>query len=400
MATFKYVAKDVKGKRLKGVRDAGGENELKAILKREKLLLIKAKELDEKRGKKDRFKIVRPKDIAIVTRELAAMLDGGVSLLRSVTILSTQDKKPGIKKALRAIKDDITAGYPFSYALSKHPKYFDNLYISMVKSGEESGNLDVVMNRIAKSLEKAEEIKGKVKGALIYPSVVLSLTMAVIFLLVAFVLPTFVSIFEDTGAEIPPLTAAVIAFSLWSNKNWYWVIVGIVVLVFAIKKVIKTEKGKRIYNKLQMRLPLFGNVIRKAINARFTRVMATLLESGVPILKSFEIVADAVGNVVVGEAILGVKREVEAGETISKPLEKSGVFPAMVVNMIDVGEESGNLVEMLNKVADFNERELEQAIRDMLAMFEPVVILILGVVVGTLVVAMYLPIFGLADAIA
>lgn len=401
MATFNYIATDIKGKKTKGVREAASEAELKIILKREKLLLKKSKEVKEKDlSKKEKFKIVRPKDIAIMTRELAAMLDGGVSLLRAVTILSTQDKKPGVKKALRDIKDDISSGYPLSYALSKHSKYFDSLYVSMVKSGEASGNLDVVMDRIAGALERAEEIKGKVKGALIYPTVVLSMTMGVIFLLVAFVLPTFVEIFESTGAEIPPLTQAVMAFSLWSNKYWYLIILGVVLAVVAFRKAIKTPKGKKIWNRVQLKLPLFGNVIQKNINARFTRVMATLLESGVPILKSFEIVAEAVDNVIIGDALMKVKEEIESGETICKPLEKADIFPAMVVNMIDVGEESGNLVEMLNKVADFNERELEQAIRDMLAMFEPVVILILGVVVGTLVVAMYLPIFGLADAIA
>lgn len=399
MATYKYIAKNLKGKKVRGVKNSISERELKALLKREKLLLISAKEVEEKENSKERFKIVKGKDIAILTRELAAMLDGGVSLLRSVTILSTQDKKPGVKKALMQIKEDISSGYPFSHALSKH-KYFDSLYVNMVKSGEESGNLDVVMERIAKALENAEEIKGKVKGALIYPTVVLSMTMGVIFLLVAFVLPTFVEIFASTGAEIPPLTAGVMAVSLFCNKYWYLIIIAIVGFIFGIKKIIKTKKGKRVFNRIQLKLPLFGPVIKKAINARFTRVLATLLESGVPILRSFEIVADSVGNEIVGDSILVVKKEIEAGESISKPLEKAGMFPAMVVNMIDVGEESGNLVEMLNKVADFNERELEQAIRDMLAMFEPIIILILGVVVGVLVVAMYLPIFGLADAIA
>lgn len=401
MYLYKYVVKDLEGKKKKGEREANSEAELRKKLKRDKLILIEANiKTEEKRGKKERFKIVTAKDVAVLTRELAAMLDGGISLLRAVTILSKQDKKPGIKRALNDIKEDIKAGYPFSHALAKHPKYFDGLYISMVRSGEAAGNLDDVMNRIANALERAEEIKAKVKGAMIYPSVVMALTLSVIFLLVAFILPTFVGIFEDTGAEIPPLTQGVMTFSLWSNKYWYIVVLVAIIVFFSIKKFIKTKRGKVIYNRIQLRVPLFGPVIRKAINARFTRVLSTLLHSGVPILKSFEIVADAVDNVVVGESLMRVKKDIESGETIARPLEREGIFPAMVVNMIDVGEESGTLVEMLEKVADFNEKELEQAIRDMLAMFEPLIILVLGIAVGVLVIAMYLPIFGLADAIA
>ncbi len=399
MPIYKYTAINRSGKKIKGIKESISEEDLKIILRREKLLLKEAIELKEKEKKGSRFQVVKGKDVAIMTRELSAMLDGGISLLRAITILSKQDKKKGLKDSLTAIREDLIAGLPLSEALEKHPKYFNKLYINMVKSGEESGSLDIIMERLAGALERSEEIKGKVRGALIYPVVVFSLTIGIIFLLVAFVLPTFVSIFEGTGTEIPALTAAVITMSLWTNRYWYVIILGIVGVSFIFKKVIKTKKGKVAWDRLKLKLPLFSNVIKKTINARFTRIMATLLDSGVPILKSFDIVSEAVGNVVIGEAILTVKKEIEAGETIAKPLEDQGVFPDMLVNMVDVGEESGNLVGMLNKIADFNERELEEAIRDMLAMFEPIIILVLGVVVGVLIIAMYLPIFGLADAL-
>ncbi len=399
MGVYSYSAMDLKGKKIKGKMEAESKEDLKRLLRGQKLTLLKEKKLSEGQKKEGLLNRVKTKDIAIFTRQLSTMLEGGVGLLRSFTVLEKQSEKPKLKSVVGEIRKDISAGKSLSYSLSKHPKYFDSLYVSMVKAGEASGALDTILNRIAISQEKAEEIKGKIKTALIYPSIVLVLAFSIVFLLLTFVIPNFVVLFEDTGVPMPALTVMVIGISKWFNKNWYWILLGIGIFVFLGYKYHKTTKGKRNFHRIIMRTPLFGKIFMKASIARFSRTLETLMDSGVPILTAFDIVADTVGNVIMGESIREVREKIKSGHSIAKPLEETGSFPPMVINMIDVGEESGELVKMLSKLADFNERELEETIRDSLAAFEPMVILIMALTVGIIVVAMYLPVFSLTDTI-
>jgi type IV pilus assembly protein PilC len=399
MAEYRYTAMSLQGKKTSGKMEAENKEDLKRLLRGQKLTLLKEKKVTDKQGKGGILNRVTPKDIAVFTRQLSTMLEGGVGLLRSFTVLEKQCEKPKLKVVVGEIIQDISSGKSISYALSKHPQYFDSLYVSMVKAGEASGALDTILNRIAESQEKAEEIKGKIRTAMIYPSIVLVLSFTIVFLLMSFVIPNFVVLFEDTGVPMPSLTVFVIGISKWFNKNWYWILLGVGILAFIGYKYQKTPKGKRNSHRLILRLPLFGKIFKKASVARFSRTLETLLDSGVPILSAFDIVADTVGNILMGESIREVKDKIKSGHTIAKPLEETGSFPPMVVNMIDVGEESGELVKMLSKLADFNERELEETIRDSLAAFEPMMILIMALTVGMIVVAMYLPVFSLSDTI-
>jgi type IV pilus assembly protein PilC len=399
MGVYKYTAMDLKGKKISGEIDAENKEDLKRILRGKKLTLLKEKKVSKGKKQGGVLNRVRPKDIAIFTRQLATMLEGGVGLLRCFTVLEKQCEKPKLKTSVGEIRKDISGGKSLSYSLSKHPQYFDSLYVSMVKAGEASGSLDTILNRIAQSQEKAEEIKGKIKTATIYPTIVLVLSFSIVFLLMSFVIPNFVVLFEDTGVPMPGLTVLVIGISKWFNRNWYWIIIGIIIVVFLGIKYHKTKKGKRNFHRVVMKLPLFGKIFMKASIARFSRTLETLLDSGVPILTAFDIVADTVGNILMGESIREVKEKIKSGHSIAKPLDETGSFPPMVINMIDVGEESGELVKMLSKLADFNERELEETIRDSLAAFEPLMILVMALTVGVIVVAMYLPVFSLSDTI-
>lgn len=399
MGVYKYTAIDLKGKKSSGKMEAENKEELKKILRSKKLTLLKEKKVAEGKKSGGILNRVKTKDIAILTRQLSTMLEGGVGLLRSFTVLEDQCEKPKLKTVVGEVRKDISGGKSLSYSLSKHPQYFNSLYVSMVKAGEASGSLDTILNRIAQSQEKAEEIRGKIKTATIYPTIVLILAFSIVFLLMSFVIPNFVVLFEDTGVPMPGLTLLVIGISKWFNHNWYWILLGIGILVFLGVKYHKTKKGKRNFHRVLKKTPLFGKIFMKASVARFSRTMETLMDSGVPILNAFDIVADTVGNVLMSESLREVKDKVKSGHSIAKPLDETGEFPPMVINMIDVGEESGELVKMLSKLADFNERELEETIRDSLAAFEPMMILAMALTVGVIVVAMYLPVFSLSDTI-
>jgi type IV pilus assembly protein PilC len=269
----------------------------------------------------------------------------------------------------------------------------------MVKAGEASGSLDTVLERLANSMENAEAIRGKVKNAMVYPIVVLVIAFSILFLLLAFVIPQFVKMFNDSGMQLPLITRIVIGVSDWTVANWWLIIMSVIGGVYGFKKYRDTEKGKRKLDAVALKVPLFGNLTRKASVAKFTRTMSTLLESGVPILTSFDIVGEVVGNDIVKDAVLGAKDSIKEGNTIARPLHQSGQFPLMVTNMIEIGEESGTLVEMLEKVAAYNEREVDEEISNLLAAMEPLTILIMAIMVGTVVIALFLPMFSLSDVV-
>ena len=396
---YKYIALDSRGKKNNGEMEANSPVELKKKLRQEKLILVKAIKQTGLNNKGGMFQRIKTKDIAVFTRGLSTMINAGVGLIRCFEILESQIEKPKLKAVVTQIREEISSGMPLAVCLARHPKYFDKLYISMVKAGEASGMLDTVLMKVATSLEKSEEIKGKVKGAMIYPSVVFFTALVVMFFMLAFIIPKFMLLFEGTGVDMPLLTRMVMKASEVASKYWYLFLAGVVGIFYGIKKIIETPKGKRFFDVLLLKMPLLGPFVRKAAMARFTRTMSTLLNSGVSILMAFDISSEIVGNTLIQEAILGAKDSIRDGASIYKPLADSGQFPAMVTDMIEVGEESGQLSEILEKVANFTEMELEEAVRNLLSAFEPLIILFMAVGVGILIIAMFLPLFKMSDMV-
>jgi type IV pilus assembly protein PilC len=409
MAVYRYSAIDRGGARKSGEITADSEKDVKASLKNMGLTLLT---VDKKAGsvtvknkdgavkQKSGFKFlqsVKLKEITLFSRQIATMISSGVSLLRSMTILSEQNENPLFKTILEGVKSDLTSGIPLSSAMSKYPKQFNKLYVSMVKAGEASGSLEVVLDRLAIGLEKDQILRGKVKGAMIYPIIVLVVAFGITFGLLTFVVPTFTKMFTEAGMKLPALTQFVSDISNWLKSFWWVVIIAIFGTGFAFKKYGETEKGRRNIDQVLLKLPVIGVFMRKDSVARFTRTMSTLLESGVPILTAFDIVADTVGNVIMSEAVLTAKASIKEGNTIARPLADSGQFPIMVTQMIEIGEESGAITEMLSKVADFNEREVEEAVTAVVSAIEPLAIVLMAVMVGFIVIAMFLPMFKIAD---
>ena len=410
MPIFKYSAMDRAGARKSGEMNVSNEKELKMALKDMGMTLLSASQQKSSgsasndgkakasSGKKPTLlQKVSLKEITLFSRQIATMISAGVSLLKSITVLSEQNENPLFKAILEKVKSDLTSGIPLSQALSKYPKQFSKLYVSMVKAGEASGALEVVLNRLAISLEKAEALKGKVKGAMVYPIIVLTIAFAIVFGLLTFVVPTFTKMFTEAGMQLPGLTMVVVRISDFLKVFWWLVLGAIGGGIFSLKKYLETEKGRANFDKMALKLPIFGPFARKAAVAKFTRTMATLLESGVPILTAFDIVADTVGNVVIADAILVAKASIKEGNTIAKPLTESGQFPVMVTQMIEIGEESGAITEMLSKIADFNEREVEEAVSALVSAIEPMAIVLMAVLVGFIVIAMFLPMFKISD---
>lgn len=403
LASYSYIAVNKQGKKQKGDLDANDELDLKKRLRTQGLVLVsatkKAKGLKGKKGIGLQSG-VSSYDITLITRQIATMLESGIALLRALTIIEKQAEKPKLREMFAQIKNDVSQGQTLSSALAKNPKYFDKLYVSMVKAGEASGSLDVVLVRLAKSKEEAEELKGKVKGAMIYPIIVVVVSFAIVFLLMSFVVPRFAEMFDGAGMQMPALTQVVMNAADFMQKFWYIVLGALGFVGFSISKAIKTPKGKEKYDKFVLKIPMIGTLLRKVSVARFTRTMATLLSSGVPILVAFDIASETSGNILISRAIDSARNSIKEGNTIAKPLEQSGEFPVMVTQMIEVGEESGTITEMLNKVSDFMETDIKQGLQGLVAAMEPLAIVIMAVVVGTIVIALFLPLFSISDVAA
>ncbi len=401
MARFNYVAVDKQGKREKGMMEAVDEQDLKKKLRLQGLVLVSFT-MAGKSSKATGFKFqssVNSYDLTLITRQMATMLESGIALLRVIGIIEKQAEKPKLKEMFGQIKNDVSQGQTLSSALAKNPKYFDKLYVSMVKAGEASGSLDVVLVRLAKSKEDSEELKGRVKGAMIYPVIVVAVSFIIVYGLMSFVVPRFVEMFAGAGMEMPALTQVVINISAVMAKFWHVILVAVVGGIFLLIKTIKTPKGKEKFDKFILKIPMIGTLLRKVSVARFTRTMATLLSSGVPILLAFDIASETSGNTVISKAVVLARNSIKEGNTIAKPLEQSGEFPVMVTQMIEVGEESGTITEMLNKISDFMETDIKQGIQALVSAMEPLAIVIMAVVVGTIVIALFLPLFSISDAI-
>lgn len=400
MPVYVWEGKTPRGNIQKGEMEAINEAAVRSALRGQRVQVIKVKA--KPKDLLENISFLQPKvtgkNVAVFTRQFATMIDAGLPLIQGLDILGTQEPNPTLKKAIIKIKGDVESGSTLSNALKKHPKIFNDLYVSLVAAGEMGGMLDTILNRLAIHIEKNEKLKSKVKGALVYPSVVLTISMVVIAVLLIFVIPVFQEMFEGLGGELPALTQLVVDLSEFMQNYIIYILGALVALYFAFVKFRATKKGRVIVDKIIIGLPVFGSLIKKSGVANFTRTLGTMTASGVPILDGLGIVAATAGNKVIEKAILDTKVSISEGKTIAEPLAKSGVFPPMVTQMISVGESTGALDTMLEKIADFYEDEVDAAVDAMTALIEPFMMVFLGGTIGTMLAAMYLPIFKMAGA--
>jgi len=394
MASFTYTARDAGGKLTSATVEAPNRDDALGQLKRQKLNVIK---IDEA-SKKKKIGSVGMRDIVIFTRMFSTMINSGLPLVQALGILAEQSENPNLREVTKAVVFDVESGNTVADALKKHPNAFSDLYVNMVAAGEAGGILDTILMRLSVFMEKNDQLVRKVKGAMIYPGVISTVAGGAITILLLFVIPTFERMFKEAGIPLPLPTRIVIWLSQQLQHYWWALIILIGGLVFMMKKYYATNNGKLVIDRLMLKAPVLGDVLRKSAVSRFTRTLGTLISSGVSILDGLEITAKTAGNRVISDAIMESRQSIAGGETISAPLKKSQVFPPMVISMINVGEQTGGLDEMLNKIADFYDEEVDAAVSGLLALMEPVMIVFLGVVVGGMVVAMYLPIFDMVNA--
>jgi type IV pilus assembly protein PilC len=397
-----YVWKGVnrKGKKKKGEMEAESENMARLMLRRQGIepSKIKPKPKDLFENVKFLQPKVTEKDIVVMTRQFATMIDAGLPLVQCLDILYSQQDNRTFRKILQTIKEDVEEGSTFADALKQHPEAFDDLFVNLVAAGEIGGILDIILNRLAAYIEKASKLKKKVKGAMTYPIVVMVIAVLVVAVILIFVIPVFQSMFADFGKALPVPTQIVVAISNFVKDYIIYIVVGFALLVFAFRRFYKTERGEVLIDNLVLKLPVFGLLIRKVAVAKFTRTLGTMISSGVPILDSLDIVAATAGNRTIEQAIRETRQSISEGRTIAEPLADSDVFPSMVVQMISVGEATGALDTMLNKIADFYDDEVDAAVEALTSMLEPFMMVFLGGTIGGLVVSMYLPIFQMAGA--
>jgi len=399
MPTFNYTARPAAGGDLrKGDVNLGSKDEVISYLHRQKLIPVsvreKPKDLNITIGTG-----VKTRDIVIFTRQFATMINAGLPLVQSLDIMAEQTENDKLKSTIRDVLYDVESGNTLADALDRHPKIFTKLYVNMVAAGEAGGILDVILLRLATFLEKSDALTRKIKGAMIYPAVIFGVAGAAVLILLIFVIPTFQNMFAAAGVPLPLPTQFVISMSQFLQDYWWALIAGIIATVVLIRAWYKTDQGELLIDKLLLHLPILGDLQRKSAVARFTRTLGTMVSSGVSILEGLEITAKTAGNRVIHDAVMGSRASIAGGETISGPLKESGVFPPMVVQMINVGEQTGGLDEMLTKIADFYDEEVDAAVSALLSAMEPLMIVVLGVVVGGMIVAMYLPIFDMIGTV-
>lgn len=401
MAVYIWEAKTGKGEKRSGELEAPDETTVRVQLRRLQLTPTKIKK--KPKDLLGNIKFLKPrvtqKDLVIFTRQLSTMIDAGLPLIQGLDILANQQVNKTFKDVLVDIKTNVETGSTFADSLGKHDKIFDSLFSKMVAAGELGGILDVILNRLAVYMEKVMKLKKKVKSAMTYPLVVLCIAVLVVAIILIFVIPVFQKMFADFGQALPAPTQIVINLSEFFKKNIIFMIAGLIAFVFAFRRFYSTAKGRKWVDRLVLRLPVFGPLVRKVAVAKFTRTLGTLISSGVPILDSLNIVAGTAGNKIIEEAILKVRVSISEGRTIAEPLMETGVFPNMVVQMINVGETTGALDAMLGKIADFYDDEVDAAVDALTSMIEPFMMVFLGGTIGGLVIAMYLPIFKMASAV-
>jgi type IV pilus assembly protein PilC len=403
MPVFVWEGRDRTGKAQKGELVADNELLVRAQLRSRRIIATKVKTkpksiFDAQIGGPRRQRITT-KDVVIFTRQFATMIDAGLPLVQGLEILASQQTNRSFKGVLLDVKETVEGGSTFADALKRHPKVFDELYVNLVAAGEIGGILDTILNRLSIHMEKVQALKKKVKGAMVYPILVLIVAVAVVTILLLFVIPIFDDMFSEFGKELPAFTMMVIDLSNWLKKWILVVAVGVGAFIYGFRRVYKTDKGKRVIDNALLKAPLIGDLIRKVSVARFTRTLGTLISSGVPILDGLDIVARAAGNRTIQMAIESTRKSIAEGKNIAEPLAETGVFPPMVVQMISVGESTGALDAMLEKIADFYDQEVDAAVDALTSLLEPMLMIVLGGIIGALVIAMYLPIFTMAAAI-
>jgi type IV pilus assembly protein PilC len=403
MAEFVWEGKTKAGEARNGVMEAKSADEVNQRLAAQGVIpsKVKKKAMEIRLPKLPGTGGVPLKDLVIFTRQFSTMIDAGLPLVQCLEILGTQSDNANLKKVLLEVKEMVEGGSTFADALRKHPKVFDNLYTNLVAAGEVGGILDTILSRLAVYIEKNVKLKKKVKSAMVYPVCIVIIAIVVLLVLLYYVIPVFQKMFEGFGAKqaLPPMTQNLIDLSEWMRAYWYIVFGVIIGIPVSIKLIKKNPKGLYYWDKFMLKMPLFGSLLRRVAVAKFTRTMSTMISSGVPILDALEIVAKSAGNTVVEEGIMYAREKITEGKTMAEPLAQSGVFPDMVVSMIAVGESTGALDQMLSKIADFYDEEVDAAVDALTAMLEPLMLVLLGGMVGYFLIAMYLPIFSLAGAV-
>ena len=404
MPIFAYRVRLPSGEETRGTIEAQDQNAAVNKLRQQKAIVqeinvIHKSQLNAIIEKLKKFNPLRPtvksKDLVLFSRQLSTLVSAGVPIVQGLTILMDQIENPAFKKVVVGIADDIKAGISIADAMRKQKEAFSDLYVAMIKAGEVGGILDVILERLSTYLEDAEALKGKVKGALMYPTIVAIIAASVTVFLLVVVIPTFQEIFSSFGADLPLPTKILIGISNFLRFYIIFLLIGIAAIIVGFLQYYKTEKGKLKMDDIFLKMPLFGPLLRKVAVAKFTRTLGTLVKSGVPILQALDTVAQTAGNKIIERAILQAKESIREGEKIADPLKKSGVFPPMVIQMISVGEETGNLDTMLSKIADFYDQEVDVAVKGLTSMIEPIVICVMGIVIGAIVIAMFMPMFSL-----
>lgn len=417
MPQFQFIAADAKGEQLTGSIEAPSEaeaiNQLRTqgyyplqVVEEGKGTLNAPKAKAKKTGKKGKSPRgttggrIKPKALMIFTRQLATLIDSGLPLLRGLTVLGKQEPNPVLRGTVNALADSVQSGSTFSEGLAQHPKIFNKLYVNMVKAGELGGVLEIVLQRLAEYQEKAQKLKNKIVSAMVYPLIVMFIAVGIMVFLMLFIVPKFEEMFRDmdTGADLPTISRIVfdtsnlfIESSIGPIPNVVWAILAVVGIGMGINAWGRTKKGRHVIDTVKLKAPIFGDIQRKSAVARFSRTLGTLVTSGVPILQALNITRDTAGNVIISDAIDKVHAAVKEGESIVTPLQASGVFPAMVISMVDVGEETGQLPEMLLKIADVYDDEVDNSVTALTSILEPIMIVVLALVVGTIVFALFLP---------
>ncbi|MFQ5543574.1 MAG: type II secretion system F family protein [Nitrospiria bacterium] len=396
MSTFAWTGKTRQGSIRRGELSAASREEVIGLLRKEQILVTSVKKKAKEYTLPGFSKKIKDKDIVIFTRQFATMIDAGLPLVQCLEILSAQTENEVLAKAVGEVRIDVEGGSTYADALRKHPKVFDELYVNMVAAGEAGGILDVILNRLAKHIEKAMKLKKQIKSAMVYPITILSVAVIVIIVLMVWVIPIFAKMFTDFGGELPGLTQLVIDISHFMQNNILYMAIATAIGVHLFKRYYRTVNGRYRIDKFALKIPVVGSLIQKAGIAKFTRTLGTLVASGVPILEGLGIVAKTSGNKVIESALVNARQSISEGKTIADPLGKEKVFPPMVVQMIAVGETTGAIDTMLSKIADFYDDEVDSAVATLTSLMEPMMMVFLGLTIGTIVIAMYLPVFEMA----
>ncbi|HEX7183142.1 MAG TPA: type II secretion system F family protein [Thermoanaerobaculia bacterium] len=400
MPSFEWKGRTRTGLAQEGILLADNRDAAVAVLRRQQIQVVNIREKGREIKLMPRLPVrISQKRIAIFTRQFSVMLDAGLPLVQCLEILGGQEENKAFAAIINEVRTDVESGASIADSMRKHPKAFDNLFVNMVAAGEAGGILDIILQRLSTYIEKAVKLNSQVKSAMIYPVSVIVIAAGVVFIILWKVIPVFAQLFSGLGGEMPFLTRMVIGASNFVGRYFFFIVPAIIAGIVALSRYHKTHRGRRVIDGALLKIPIIGMLLRKISVARFCRTLATLTSSGVPILDGLEITAKTAGNAIIEDAVMAVRKSVEEGKTVSEPLGDTKVFPAMVVQMINVGEQTGALDQMLSKIADFYEDEVDTAVAGLMKLIEPIMITILGVIIGTIVTAMYLPLYSILTKI-